>query len=112
MDLRGLAQRVLTAALVTALWLPPAVAAAATFSTPTPQDNPHLVVYEGTEGPGVGRHIVLIAGDHEYRSEELLPALGRLLAKHLGFKSSVFFTLDDDGFIEPASDGRSRSRST
>lgn len=67
------------------------------------QDNPHLVVYEGTDGPGRGKHVVLIAGDHEYRSEELLPAMGRLLAANLGFKASVFFTLDDEGFIEPGS---------
>ncbi len=25
--------------------------------------------YEGTKGPGVGKHIVLIAGDDEYRSD-------------------------------------------
>ena len=68
-----------------------------------PQDNPHRVVYEGTDGPGAGKHVVLIAGDHEYRSEEILPALGRILARNFGFKSSVFFTLDDDGFIEPGS---------
>ena len=42
-------------------------------------------------GPGLGKHIVLIAGDHEYRSEEILPALGRILARRFGFKSSVFF---------------------
>ena len=63
------------------------------------QDNPHLVVYEGTEGPGVGKHIVMIAGDHEYRSEEILPAMGRVLARRFGFKVSVFLTLDEEGFI-------------
>jgi len=65
--------------------------------------NPHLVTYEGTEGPGVGKHIVLLAGDHEYRSEEILPAMARILSKHYGFKTSVFFTLDEEGFIEPGS---------
>ena len=35
----------------------------------TAQSNPHLVVYEGNQGPGAGKHIVLISGDHEYRSE-------------------------------------------
>ncbi len=68
-----------------------------------PDDNPHLVVYQGIEGPGAGKHIVLIAGDHEYRSEETLPAMARILAKNLGFTCSVFFTLDDEGFIEPGS---------
>jgi type 1 glutamine amidotransferase len=67
------------------------------------QEVPHRVVYEGTDGPGVGKHIVLIAGDHEYRSEEVLPALARMLARNYGFRCSVFFTLDADGFIEPGS---------
>ena len=66
--------------------------------------NPHLVVYEGAKGPGHGKHIVLLAGDHEYRSEESLPALARILAKHYGFKCSVFFTTDPKtGFIDPGS---------
>ena len=59
------------------------IAGGAAFSFPLPQDNPHLVVYEGTDGPGAGKHIVLIAGDHEYRSEEILPAMARILAKNL-----------------------------
>jgi type 1 glutamine amidotransferase len=61
------------------------------------------VVYQGERGPGAGKHIVLIAGDHEYRSEELLPALGRILARRLGFKASVFITVDSAGFIKPGS---------
>lgn len=66
--------------------------------------NPHLVVYEGEKGPGRGKHIVFLAGDHEYRSEESLPALARILAKHYGFKCSVFITTDaKTGFIEPGS---------
>jgi hypothetical protein len=68
-----------------------------------PPDNPHRVDYRGSEGPGVGKHVVLIAGDHEYRSEEILPALARILARRYGFRCSVFFTLDEQGFIEPGS---------
>ena len=52
------------------------------------------LVYEGTEGPGKGKHIVFMAGDHEYRSEETLPALARILAKNLGFKCTVLFNID------------------
>ena len=67
-------------------------------------EHPHRVVWEGESGPGKGKHIVLIAGDHEYRGEETLPALGRILAKHYGFKCSVFFTTDKKtGFIQPGS---------
>lgn len=66
--------------------------------------NPHRIHYRGEVGPGLGRHIVFIAGDHEYRSEESLPALARLLARHLGFTCDVFITTSPDtGFIEPGS---------
>ena len=37
-----------------------------------------------SKGPGVGKHIVFLAGDHEYRSEESLPELARILAKRYG----------------------------
>ncbi|NBV22793.1 MAG: cytochrome C precursor [Proteobacteria bacterium] len=57
------------------------------------------LVFQGTEGPGNGKHIVFLAGDHEYRSEESLPALARLLAKHHGFKCTVLFDIDKDGNI-------------
>jgi type 1 glutamine amidotransferase len=66
--------------------------------------HPHLVVYQGTAGPGAGKHIVFLAGDHEYRSEESLPALARILARRYGFTCSVFFTTDPKtGFLEPGS---------
>ena len=52
------------------------------------------LVYEGTDGPGKGKHIVFLANDHEYRSEESLPQLARILAKHHGFKCTVIFGID------------------
>jgi hypothetical protein len=60
------------------------------------------VVYEGESGPGRGKHIVLVSGDDEYRSEEALPQLGQILAKHHGFKCTVLFPIDPaDGTIKP-----------
>jgi len=60
------------------------------------------IVYEGGEGPGKGKHIVLVSGDEEYRSEEALPQLGKILAKHHGFKCTVLFAIDPkDGTINP-----------
>jgi type 1 glutamine amidotransferase len=59
------------------------------------------VVYEGKSGPGRGKHIVLISGDEEYRSEEGLPMLARLLSQRHGFKCTVLFSLDPDGAINP-----------
>ena len=38
------------------------------------------LVYQGGEGIGKGKHIVFLASDHEYRSEEACPALARILA--------------------------------
>ena len=35
------------------------------------------VVYKGGKGPGQGKHLVLVASDHEYRAEETIPALAR-----------------------------------
>jgi len=58
--------------------------------------------FVGDSGPGAGKHIVFISGDHEYRSEESLPALARLLARHHGFKSTVLFNVDSKtGEIAP-----------
>lgn len=63
------------------------------------------VVYEGGEGAGKGRHVVLLAGDEEYRSEEALPMLGQILSKHHGFKSTVCFSLNEAGEIDPKAGG-------
>ena len=60
------------------------------------------IVYDGLDGPGHGKHIVLISGDEEYRSEEGLPQLGKILARHHGFKCTVLFAIDPaDGTINP-----------
>jgi hypothetical protein len=60
------------------------------------------VVYQGGDGPGQGKHVVLVSGDEEYRSEEGLTQLGRILAKHHGFKCTVLFGIDaKDGTINP-----------
>ncbi len=60
------------------------------------------VTYEGREGPGKGKHIVLISGDEEYRSEEGLPQLGKILALRHGFRCTVLFSVDPrSGEIAP-----------
>ncbi len=61
------------------------------------------VVYEGKSGlPGSGKHVVLVSGDEEYRSEEALPQLGKILSVHHGFKCTVVFAIDEKtGEINP-----------
>src|SRR5437868_14680209 len=60
------------------------------------------VVYKGTHGPGKGKHIVFVTGDEEYRSEEGMPMLAKILALRHGFKCTVLFPINpSDGTIDP-----------
>ena len=79
------------AALVLAL---PAVAAEAFTS------GPGWLEFPAGKGPGAGKHVVLLSGDEEYRSEESMPMLARILSERHGFKCTVLFS-HDDGVINP-----------
>ena len=59
------------------------------------------ISYDAKDGPGEGKHVVLVAGDEEYRSEEGLPMLAKILSERHGFKTSVLFSTNDEGFIDP-----------
>jgi len=60
------------------------------------------VVYQGQQGSGKGKHIVFLTGDEEYRSEEGLPMLAKILAVRHGFKCTVLFPINPgDGTIDP-----------
>src|SRR5687768_7038866 len=61
--------------------------------------------FPGKDGPGKGKKIVLVAGDDEYRSEEGLPMLGKILSQRLGFDCTVVFPAGPDGVIKPADHG-------
>lgn len=50
--------------------------------------------FAGGQGPGQGKHIVLVAGDDEYRSEESMPMLAKILSSRYGFKTTVLFPID------------------
>lgn len=52
------------------------------------------VSYKGADGPGKGKKIVLVSGDEEYRSEEALTMLGKILTKRYGFNCTVLFSID------------------
>lgn len=54
-----------------------------TYSPPQDKDNK--------------KHIVLLAGDEEYRSEEGLPMLAKILSQHHGFSCTVLFSMSADG---------------
>lgn len=64
-------------------------------------DGPGLH-FPGQDGPGKGKKIVFIAGDEEYRSEEALPMLAKILSQRHGFDATVLFSVDPaKGYIDP-----------
>ena len=86
-------------------WMMPLAIAFSTLACTSAQADGHAaqwVTYPGGEGPGKGKHIVLVSGDEEYRSEEALPQLGKILSVHHGFKCTVLFAIDPKtGIIDP-----------
>jgi hypothetical protein len=60
------------------------------------------LTFPGKHGPGKGKRVVLIAGDDEYHSEEMLPQLAKILAERNGFDCTVLFSINPaDGTIDP-----------
>ncbi len=57
------------------------------------------LTFEGKDP--AAKHIVLVSGDEEYRSEEALPQLAKILSSRHGFKCTVLFAQDPvrPGFI-------------
>ncbi len=79
--------------LLCVAWYPPSVNA---------QQSQQWITFEPASGAGNGKHIVLVSGDEEYRSEEALPMLAKILARHHGFKTTVLFAINPKtGEIDP-----------
>ncbi len=71
------------------------------FAAPLFAADPWLE-FPGGEGVGKGKHVVLVSGDEEYRSEETLPQMAKILSTRHGFKCTVLFAIDPkDGTINP-----------
>ena len=67
---------------------------------PVPE-NDQWLTYSGKAGPGKGKHVVLIAADQEYRSEQSMPMLAKVLSEHHGFDCTVLFSTNEDGLVDP-----------
>ena len=63
-------------------------------ATPEVEAPKEWLVFEGADAKA--KHIVLVSGDEEYRSEEALPQLAKILSKHHGFKCTVLFAQNPD----------------
>ncbi len=78
------------------------VAAATSWLPGGSADREPWLSLKGGRGPGAGKHIVLVSGDEEYRSEEALPQFARILALRHGFDCTVLFAVNPDtGEVDP-----------
>jgi hypothetical protein len=64
-------------------------------------DDELWLTYAGGKGPGKGKKIVLIAADQEYRSEQSMPMMAKILSTHHGFDCTVLFAVNDRGEVDP-----------
>jgi hypothetical protein len=72
------------------------------FEKSQAQEGISWLRFEGKSGPGKGKHIVLVSGDDEYRSEEALPMMAKILSQHHGFTCTVLFAIEPEtGHIKP-----------
>ncbi|MCX6977768.1 MAG: ThuA domain-containing protein [Verrucomicrobia bacterium] len=65
------------------------------------EESAQWLSYPGGEGPGKGKRIVLIAADQEYRSEQSMPMLAKILSTHHGFDCTVLFAVNEKGEVDP-----------
>lgn len=85
-------------AVAVAVFLSAAALRAADHPVP---ESPLWLTYPGGDGPGKGKHVVLIAADQEYRSEFVMPMLAKVLATHHGFHCTVLFSLNAQDEVDP-----------
>ena len=65
-------------------------------------DNSKILSLKGKKGPGLGKTIVLVSGDEEYRTEESMPMLAKILTQKHGFSCKVLFAWDKKRkYIDP-----------
>ena len=71
-----------------------------TAEQPVPEPNKQWLTMEGEENKP---HVVLISGDEEYRSEEALPQLAKILSERHGFNCTVLFSQNPEkpGIVDP-----------
>lgn len=89
-----------TLVAVSCLAVLPLAGACAQEPPPAAPEQP-WVVYAGDHGPAAGKRVVFVTGDEEYRSEQGMPQLARIVAR-LGARCTVLFAIDPaSGAIDP-----------
>jgi Trehalose utilisation len=65
------------------------------------EDDKQWLTYRGGEGPGKGKRIVIISAEQEYRSEQSMPMMAKILSTHHGFDCRVLFGVNEKGLVDP-----------
>ncbi|MDN3203005.1 ThuA domain-containing protein [Algoriphagus sediminis] len=66
------------------------------------QNGETYLNFPSKDGPGKGKHVVLLAADDEYRSEESMPMLAKILSHRYGFETTVLFAIEpESGNVVP-----------
>lgn len=73
-----------------------------TETTNSQEETPQEINWLTIEGNDEMPHIVFVSGDEEYRSEEALPQMAKILSKHHGFNCTVLFAQDPEnpGYVD------------
>lgn len=79
-------------------------------AAPPAPEAPLWLTYKGADGPGRGKHIVFIAAEQEYRSEQSMPMLARILSQRHGFDCTVLFSVNEKGEVDPTLPTGSRDK--
>lgn len=66
-------------------------------SCSSPSSNTSEAAQEEKAAP----HIVFVIGDEEYRSEESMPMLAKILKRELGAKITLCYSVDSTGTVDP-----------
>ena len=77
------------------------IALVVSFGSLRAADERQWLSYAGGEGPGKGKRVVLIAADQEYRSEQSMPMMAKILSTHHGFDCTVLFAVNEKGEVDP-----------
>ncbi|MBP52771.1 MAG: hypothetical protein CMI27_06455 [Opitutae bacterium] len=72
------------------------------FSFSVSAEHHYILHFPSDDSKDRGKSVVLVSGDEEYRSEESMPMLAKILSQKHGFNCKVLFSWDESGkYIDP-----------
>ena len=72
-----------------------------TYGQDQAADSSACLIFQSPPEKRIGKKIVLIAAEQEYRSEQSMPMLAKILSSHHGFDCTVLFAVNPQGQVDP-----------